>query len=65
MITRTLKGYRCGECHQRARATDATVKRARELREQRGLSYARISRVLGYSKHSIRDWCEYRTRINA
>ena len=65
MILRNHTGHRCGASHQRAKASNAVVRRARELRERKGMSYARIAAELGQTWGAVRDWCEYRTRADA
>ena len=65
IVTRAPSGHRCGESHQRARVPDAVVRKARELRERKHWGYAVIGAELGVSWSTVRDWCDYRTRINA
>lgn len=57
----STRGYPKGESHHRAKASNAIVEQARQLRD-RNLSYLQIARILGYSKWTVRDWCDYRTR---
>lgn len=60
-MRRNHLGYRVGEGHQKARLSDAAVKRMREMRAA-GLSYEQISSAIGCSKWTTRDIVTYRTR---
>ena len=57
-------GYRVGADHHRAKASDDTVSRARELHEG-GMGYKRIGRELGVPARTVADWCRYETRWSA
>ena len=61
-IQRGPSGHRIGESHGRAAATDATVERARQLREELGWTYRRIGEELGVHWRTVADWCQYRCR---
>jgi hypothetical protein len=61
MVRRAPSGHRLGESHHRAKHSDATVERARVLREA-GCSLGTIARALDVSLWTVRDWVEYRTR---
>lgn len=61
-IRRAPSGHRVGESHGRAVACDATVERARQLREDHGWTYARIGAELCVHWRTVADWCNYRTR---
>ena len=50
--------------HHRAKEHHLTVAEARALRRLRGMSFRQIAAKLGVSMWTIRDWCEYRTRVN-
>jgi len=50
-----------GERHHRARYSDETVERARDLHDE-GYGYQTIARALGAPWNTVRDWCAYRTR---
>lgn len=61
-MARNARGYRVGEGHHRARYSDATVERARQLYEEEGLGCTWISRMLGVPWRTVVDWVQYRTR---
>ena len=63
-IRRNHRGYRVGQDHQRAKAEDAVVRRARELHEG-GMGYKRIGRQLNVPPRTVADWCRYETRWTA
>jgi len=58
---RAPTGHRLGAWHHRAKYPDATVARARELREQ-GKSYAQIGAAVGAPWRTVVDWCNWGTR---
>lgn len=64
-MTRNDTGHRVGECHQKARLTDAQVRemRADYLPYVRG--YSVLARRFGCGKSTARDICTYRTRGSA
>ncbi len=64
-VHRAPSGHRCGESQHKAKACDATVRKARELRQVKGWSYNRIGRRLGVHWRTVADWCKYETRLNA
>lgn len=60
-------GRRCGERHPRAVLTDAQVCELRDLREQRGLTYAQLVELFAergrkVSIDSVKLICQYRRR---
>lgn len=61
---RTASGHRLGAWHQATRDDDATVRRARELRDS-GKTYAEITTELSVPYFTVRDWVTYRTRADA
>jgi uncharacterized protein YjcR len=61
MVKRQHTGHRCGESHQRVKASDDTVWMARSMYEQ-GFTMAHIARKLGHPYFTVRDWCKYWTR---
>lgn len=63
-MRRNHTGHRVGECHQRAKAPDAVVRRTRELNSQ-GLGYKRIGKIVGAPSRTVADWCRYETRWSA
>jgi transposase len=58
---RADSGHRVGEWHGKAKYTDATVERARQLRDE-GLTYKQISEAIGVKYWTVRDWVNYYTR---
>ena len=50
-----------GQNHHRARFSDATVERARQMHDA-GKGYGSIAKAMGISANTVRDWCAYRTR---
>ncbi len=62
MIARTHQGYRCGECHQRAKLTDAQVHEMRFLKLNYGWSYRKLAQHFGCGESTARDITTYRTR---
>ena len=62
LVRRSPQGYRVGDSHPKAAASNAVVKQAREMHE-RGRSYGQIGAKLGVNKFTVRDWVTYRTRI--
>jgi hypothetical protein len=63
-IARNHTGHRVGECHQRARLTDAHVRAMREDRAA-GLSYGRLALKYGCGISTARDIVNYWTRASA
>lgn len=57
--------YRAGQNHQKAKLTTEDVDLIRELRERYQLSYRAIGEKFETSMWTIRDICEYRTRVSA
>lgn len=57
--------WRTGENHQRAKLKDEDVRLIRELRTRHGLPYSKIGEKFETSMWTIRDICEYKTRIDA
>lgn len=58
-------GYRIGATHQRARIPEATVDRIRQLHENQGFGYYRISKLLGIGKSTVQKICKYLIRGQA
>ncbi len=50
--------------HHKATISFAIVKEVRQQRELFGRSYAVIGAFYDISPWTIRDWCEYRTRVS-
>jgi ribosome-binding protein aMBF1 (putative translation factor) len=64
-MKRNHTGHRVGECHQKARLSDAQVRNVRAARERLGWSYREIGEFFGVSLWTVRDICTYRTRGSA
>ena len=62
---RSLSGHRIGEWHQKATEPDEKVRKARELREEKGWTYTRIAAALDVPWLTVRDWVNYVTRYDA
>ncbi len=54
---------RRGQAHHNAKLPDEDVSLIRQLRERYGLSFRQIAVKFECSMWTIRDICEYRTRI--
>lgn len=57
-------GHRIGEWHGRAKHSDATVRRARELYAEVG-SYKAVGDLLGVPEGTVADWIRRDTRWGA
>lgn len=57
--------WRAGERHHRAKLKDGDVRQIRELRQRYGMPYSKIGEKFETSMWTIRDICEYRTRVSA
>ncbi|TDX30807.1 hypothetical protein DFO67_10462 [Modicisalibacter xianhensis] len=64
-IARNHIGHRVGECHQKAKLTDAQVREMRAEYERHGTSYARLAIKYGCGKATVRDIVNYYTRASA
>lgn len=60
-IPRATSGHRLGEQRHRSKYPDATVARARAMRE-RGMTYTAIGAALGVPCGTVADWVNYATR---
>lgn len=56
------QGRRIGEDHQRAKISDETVGRLRELHEAQGLGSRRLAKMFGLNRRTVQDILRYRTR---
>lgn len=65
LVPVTERGYVIGEQHHRAKYSDATVRRIRDMHEIEGLSYRIISTRLGVHIETVRSVCMYRVRSQA
>jgi len=50
--------------HHRAKMPFHVVQECRQLRERKGWPFSLIAKQYGVSQWVVRDWVEYRTRIN-
>jgi len=57
-------GQRVGEWHQRAKQSDAMVRRALDMRRE-GRTLGEIAEALGVNERTVWDWITYRTRASA
>ena len=57
-------GRRVGETHHRSKLSDADVDLMRDLHEDHGLWYDRLSKRFGVAKSTVRDIVTYRHRIS-
>lgn len=69
-MTRNHLGYRVGECHQRARLTDAEVRQIRQKYADakasgRKKGYGWVAARFGVSEWTVRDLVTFRTRASA
>jgi len=61
-MRRNHKGYRVGEGHQRAKWSDADVRRMREMYVPHVFGMVRIARLFGAPLSTVRDIVTYATR---
>lgn len=64
MIARNHTGHRVGECHQKAKLTDAQVRKMRELHKT-GVGYRKLAKQFGCGMATARDIITMRTRWSA
>jgi hypothetical protein len=64
-ITRNHLGQRMGECHYKAKLTDAQVREMRHLRERHGKGYGTLAQIFGCAPATARNICKYWTRASA
>lgn len=64
-VKRNRKGYRVGECHQKAKLTDAEVARMRRMYRPGIVSMPLLAREFGCGLSTVRDIVTYRTRASA
>lgn len=64
-MTRNHTGHRVGECHQRAKLSDAQVRNMRNAHEQLGMSRAEVADQFKVSYWTARDILTYTTRASA
>lgn len=63
-MRRNHRGYRVGECHHRAKFSDAQV-RAMRKRHEGGMGYGALGKLFRCSPWTARDIVTYRTRASA
>ena len=64
-MTRNHTGHRVGECHQRAKLSDAQVRNMRNAHEKLGMSRAEVADQFKVSYWTARDILTYTTRASA
>lgn len=66
-IARQHTGHRVGECHQKAKLSDAQVRKMRFLREYnpKAWTYLALAAEFQCSEWTVRDICKYWTRASA
>ena len=57
--------WRTGANHQHAKHPTETVQMIRTQRERKGTSYDKLAKQYNIPAPTIRDWCEYRTRVSS
>lgn len=57
-------GRRIGETHHRSRLSDAEVDLMRDLHEDHGLGYDRLSKRFGLARRTVRDIVNYKRRVS-
>ena len=55
-------GYRIGTSHHNCKVPDAIIDQIRDLHEEQGWSYSRISEYVGFPKDYIAKVCRYERR---
>ena len=64
-MLRNHTGHRMGECHQKAKLSDAQVVEMRRLRAEHNLSYWQLAAQFGCGMSTARDIVKYYTRTTA
>lgn len=54
-------GPPAGIDHGRATVSFAEIERVRDMNDA-GMGYKAIAKATGYSRHTIADWCQFKTR---
>jgi DNA-binding transcriptional regulator YiaG len=49
--------------HHKAKAPFKLVEEVRQLRKLNGWTFSKLAAIYNLSMWTVRDWCEYRTRI--
>ncbi len=57
-------GRRIGDSHHRARLSDGDVDLMRDLHEDHGIGYDRLSKRFGVSRRTVRDIVNYQHRVS-
>ena len=65
MIARNHTGHRVGECHQKAKLTDAQVRQMRLDHDNDLGGYRTLAKKYNISASSVRDIVNYWTRASA
>ena len=56
------RGLRVGEYHPNCKYTDQVVDQLREMHEDLGMTYKKISEVTGIPRHTVLRICSYQRR---
>lgn len=56
------RGLRIGESHPNCKYTDQVVDQLREMHEDFGMTYKKISETTGIPRHTVRRICSYERR---
>lgn len=56
------RGLRVGEYHPNCKYTDQVVDQLREMHEDLGMTYKKISEATGIPRHTVRRICSYQRR---
>ncbi len=56
------RGLRVGEYHPNCKYTDQVVDQLREMHEELGMTYKKISEATGIPRHTVRRICSYQRR---
>lgn len=59
------RGLRVGIYHPNCKYTDQVVDQLREMHEDLGMTYKKISEVTGIPRHTVRRICSYQRRAQA
>jgi DNA-binding NarL/FixJ family response regulator len=62
--TRAPGGWLCGESHPKSKLSDEQVRVIRRMKSE-GMTYRAIGEAMGVSMWTVRDICQFVTRINA
>lgn len=63
VIRRNDRGYRIGECHHRAKCSDALVRKLRDLHEYHGMSDKELAEQFGIALRTVMKIVYYERRL--